>query len=40
MQPIVDFDAADKCSLSIATLKAVNFHFDILPIPRDSFKDH
>ena len=40
MQPIVDFDAIDKCSLYITTLKAVNVHDDILPNPTDNFKDH
>ena len=39
-QPIVDFDAADNCSLHVTTIKAMNFQ-DVIPsIPVDNFKDH
>ena len=39
-QPIVDFDAANKCRLYITSMKAMNFQDDIPPIPIDSFKNH
>ena len=39
-QPIVDFDAADKCRLYVTTRKAKNFQDDIPSIPIDNFKDH
>ena len=38
-QPIVDFDAADKCRLYVTTMKPMNFHDDIPSIPIDHFKD-
>ena len=38
-QPIVDFDAADKCRLYVTTMKAMNFQDDILSIPIDNFTD-
>ena len=39
-QPIVDFDAADKCRLYVTTMKAMNFK-DVFPsIPIDNFKYH
>ena len=38
-QPIVDFDAADNCSLYVATMKAMSFQDNITSIPIDSFKD-
>ena len=39
-QPIVDFDAADNCSLYVTTMKALNFQDDIPSTPIDNFKDH
>ena len=39
-QPIVDFDAADNCSIYVTTMKAMNFQDDIPSIPIDGFKDH
>ena len=39
-QPIVDFDAADKCRLYVTTMKAMNSQDDIPSIPIDNFKDH
>ena len=39
-QPIVDFDAADKCHFYVTTMKAMNFQDDIPSIPIDNFKDH
>ena len=39
-QPIVDFDAADKCRLYVTTMKAMNFQDDIPSISIDNFKDH
>ena len=39
-QPIVDFDAADNCRLYVATIKAMNFQYDISSLPIDNFKDH
>ena len=39
-QPIVDFNAADKCCLFVTTMKAMIFQVDILSIPIDKFKDH
>ena len=39
-QPIVDFDAADKCRPYVTTKKAMNFQDDIPSIPIDNFKDH
>ena len=39
-QPIVDFDAADKCRRYVKTMKAMNFQDDIPSIPFDTFKDH
>ena len=39
-QPIVDFDAADKCRLYVTTMKAKDFQDDIPSIPIDNFKDH
>ena len=38
-QPIVDFDASDKCRLYVTTLKAMNFQDDIPSIPFDNFKN-
>ena len=40
-QPIVDFDAADKCCLYVTTMKKkTNFQDDIPSLPLDNFKDH
>ena len=39
-QPIVNFDAADKCCFYVTTMKAMNFQDDIPSIPIDKFKDH
>ena len=39
-QPILDFDAADKCHFYVTTMKAINFHDDIPSIRIDNFKDH
>ena len=39
-QPIVDFDAADKCRLYITTIKAMDFQDVIVSIPIDNSKDH
>ena len=39
-QPIVGFDAADKCCLYVTTMKAMNFQDDKPSIPIDNFKDH
>ena len=39
-QPIVDFDATDKCRLYVTTMKAMNFQDDIPSIPIDNLKDH
>ena len=39
-QPIVDFDAADNCCLSVTTMKTKDFQDDIPSIPIDDFKDH
>ena len=39
-QPIVAFDAADKCLLYVTTMKAMNFQDDFPSIPFDNFKDH
>ena len=39
-QPIVDFDAADKCRFYVFTMKVMNFQDDIPAIPIDNFKDH
>ena len=39
-QPIVDFDAADKCRLYLTKMKAMNFQDDIPSIRIDNFKDH
>ena len=39
-QSIVDFDTAEKCSLYLTTLKAMNFQDDIPSIPIDDFKHH
>ena len=39
-QPIVDFDTAYNCRLSVTTIKAVNFQDDMPSIPIDDFKDH
>ena len=39
-QPIVDFDAADKCRFYVTTMKALNFQDDIPSIQIDNFKDH
>ena len=39
-QPIVDFDAADNCRISVTTMKAMSFQDDIPSIPIDDFKDH
>ena len=39
-QPIVDFDAADKCRFYVTTMKAMNFQDNIPSIPIDNFKDH
>ena len=39
-QPIVDFDAADKCRHHVTTMKAMNFQDDIPSIPVDNFKNH
>ena len=38
--PFVDFDAADNCSPSVTTIKAMNFQDDIPSIAIDNFKDH
>ena len=37
-QPVVDFDAADKCRLYVTTVKAMNFQGDIPSIPIDIFQ--
>ena len=34
-QPIVDFDAADKCRQNVTTVKAMNFQDDIYPLNYD-----
>ena len=39
-QPIVDFDAADKCRPYVTTMTAMNFQDNIPSIPIDKFKDH
>ena len=39
-QPIVSFDAADKCRLYDTLMKAMNFQDDIASIPTRKFKDH
>ena len=39
-QPIVDFDAADKCRLSVTTMKAMNFQDDGPSTPIDNIIDH
>ena len=39
-QPIVDFDAADKCRLYVMTTKVMNFKDDFPSIPIDNFKHH
>ena len=39
-QPIVDFDAANKCRLYVTTLKALNFRDGIRLVPIDNFKDY
>ena len=39
-QPIVDFDAADKCRFYATTMKAMNFQIDIPSIPTDNIRDH
>ena len=39
-QPIVDFDAADKCRLYVTTMKVMNYQDDTPSIPIDNFKDH
>ena len=39
-QPIVDFDAADKCCLYVTTLKAMNFQDHIPSLPIGNFKNH
>ena len=39
-QPIIDFDAADKCRFYVTTKKALNFQDDIPSIQIDNFKDH
>ena len=38
-QPIIHFDAVDKCRLYVTTMKAMNFQDDIPSIPIDNFKD-
>ena len=39
-QPIVNFDAADKCRLYVTRLKTMNFQDDIPSIPIDTSKGH
>ena len=39
-QPIVDYDAANKICLYIATMKGMNFQDDIPSTSIDTFKDH
>ena len=39
-QPIVAFDAADHCRLSVTTMKAMIFQDDITSVPSHKFKDH
>ena len=39
-QPIVEFDAADKCRLFVTLMKAMIFQEDIRSIPIDNSKDH
>ena len=39
-QPIVDFNAVDKCCLYFTTMKAMNFQDDMPSIEVDNFKDH
>ena len=40
-QPVVDFDAADNCSLYVTTMKAINCHEKTnTSIAIDNFKDH
>ena len=39
-QSIVDFDAADNCSLYVTTMEVMNFQDYIPSIPIDNFKDH
>ena len=40
VQPIVDFDTADKCRLYVTTMKAKNFQDGIPSIPIDNIKHH
>ena len=39
-QPILDFDAADNCTIYVTTMEAMNFQGDISSFPIDNFKDH
>ena len=39
-QPIVEFDAANNCSLYAATMKAISFQDEIPSIPIDNLKGH
>ena len=39
-QPVVHFDAADKCRLYVTTMNAMNFQDDITSIPINNFKYH
>ena len=39
-QPVLYFDAADKCRILVSKTKAMNFQDDIPSIPIDNFKDH
>ena len=38
-QPLVDFDAADRCRLYVTTMKALNFQDDMPSIPIYNSKD-
>ena len=39
-EPIIDFDADDKCCLYNTTMETMRFQDDILSIPHDNFKHH
>ena len=39
-QPIVVFDAADKCQLFFTTMQGMNYHDDISSFPNAIFQDH
>ena len=39
-QPVVDFDAVDKCCLYVTTRKSMNFQSELPSISIDNFEDH